>query len=65
MGYAVCQHWKGYILEAKWADNLILYKYNILEMVLVENIIPRNVIINQTLFISYHGAGSFRRQRHQ
>ena len=25
----------------------ILYKYNILERVLVENIIPRNVIINR------------------
>ena len=26
---------------------VILYKYNILERVLVENIIPRNVIINR------------------
>ena len=26
---------------------IILYKYNILERVLVENIIPRNVIINR------------------
>ena len=26
---------------------MILYKYNILERVLVENIIPRNVIINR------------------
>ena len=29
---------------------MILYKYNILERVLVENIIPRNVIINRGAF---------------
>ena len=28
-------------------QRMILYKYNILERVLVENIIPRNVIINR------------------
>ena len=28
-------------------EQSILYKYNILERVLVENIIPRNVIINR------------------
>ena len=29
---------------------ILLYKYNILERVLVENIIPRNVIINRGAF---------------
>ena len=30
-----------------WTIQILLYKYNILERVLVENIIPRNVIINR------------------
>ena len=34
---------------------MLLYKYNILERVLVENIIPRNVIINRgAAEVDYH-----------
>ena len=34
-------------LKLNMLYGLIVYKYNILERVLVENIIPRNVIINR------------------
>ena len=35
------------VLHKKFMWGIIIYKYNILERVLVENIIPRNVIINR------------------
>ena len=35
------------IYSPKFTKSMALYKYNILERVLVENIIPRNVIINR------------------
>ena len=35
------------VLHTKFMGGIIIYKYNILERVLVENIIPRNVIINR------------------
>ena len=34
-------------LLSNWARQWLVYKYNILERVIVENIIPRNVIINR------------------
>ena len=34
-------------MQSKYWYPLILYKYNILERVIVENIIPRNMIINR------------------
>ena len=38
---------KWIILQKQLFFLLLVYKYNILERVLVENIIPRNVIINR------------------